>query len=135
MLIPSYTKQFAKDFKKMQKRGKSTEKIKKIIRKLVNEEPLAASYKEHKLIGNFKGRRECHIEPDWLLIYKIVEPEIIFERTGSIPCQPTIYPVVKDEPRADLTPQDPSTPQRGVPQFFIDIMEKGYILCLYYYLR
>ncbi len=83
MLIPSYTKQFAKDLKKMQKRGKSTEKIKKIIRKLVNEEPLAASYKEHKLIGNFKGRRECHIEPDWLLIYKIVEPAIIFERTGT----------------------------------------------------
>ena len=45
MLIPSYTKQFAKDLKKIQKRGKSTEKIKKIIRKLVNEEPLAASYK------------------------------------------------------------------------------------------
>jgi len=83
MLIPSYTKQFAKDFKKMQKRGKSTEKNKKIIRKLVNEETLAASYKEHKLIGNFKGRRECHIELDWLLIYKIVETEIIFERTGS----------------------------------------------------
>ena len=83
MLIPSYTKQFAKDLKRMQKRGKSTEKIKKIIRKLINEESLAASYKEHNLIGNFKNRRECHIEPDWLLIYKIVEPEIIFERTGT----------------------------------------------------
>ena len=83
MLTPSYTKQFAKDLKRMQKRRKSTEKIKKIIRKLVNGEPLAASYKEHNLIGNFKGRRECHIEPDWLLIYKIVEPEIIFERTGT----------------------------------------------------
>ena len=83
MLIPSYTKQFAKDLKRMQKRGKSTEKIKKVIRKLVNEEPLATSYKEHKLIGNFRGRRECHIEPDWLLLYKIVEPEIIFERTGT----------------------------------------------------
>ncbi len=83
MLIPSYTKQFAKDLKKMQKRGKSTEKIKRIIRKLVKEEPLAAFYKEHKLIGNFRGRRECHIEPDWLLIYKIVEPAIIFERTGT----------------------------------------------------
>ncbi len=83
MLIPSYTKQFAKDLKRMQKRGKSTEKIKKIIRKLVNEEPLAASYKEHKFIGNFKGRRECLIGPDWLLIYKIIDSEIIFERTGT----------------------------------------------------
>ena len=83
MLIPSYTKQFAQDLKNTQERGKPTEKIKKIIIKLVNEEPLAASYKEHKLLGNFKGRRECHIEPDWLLVYKIVEPEIIFERTGT----------------------------------------------------
>ena len=83
MLIPSYTKQFAKDLKKMEKRGKPTGKIKKIIKKLVNEQPLAASCKEHKLIGNFKGRRECLIEPDWLSIYKIVEPEIIFERTGT----------------------------------------------------
>ena len=83
MLIPSYTKQFAKDLKRMQKQGKPIEKIKKIITKLLNEEPLAPSYKEHKLIGNFKGRRECHIEPDWLLIYKIIENEIIFERTGT----------------------------------------------------
>ena len=40
-------------------------------------------YREHSLIGNFIGRRECHIEPDWLLIYKIDNDNIIFERTGS----------------------------------------------------
>jgi len=40
-------------------------------------------YKDHNLIGNFIGRRECHIEPDWLLIYKIDEDFIIFERTGT----------------------------------------------------
>jgi mRNA interferase YafQ len=83
MLKPAYTKQFAKDIKKMFKRGKSQEKIKKVLSKLVNEERLNARYKDHKLIGNFKGRRECHIEPDWLLIYKTTEDEIIFERTGT----------------------------------------------------
>ena len=49
----------------------------------VNEERLNARYKDHKLIGNFIGRRECHIEPDWLLIYKTNDDEIIFERTGT----------------------------------------------------
>ena len=83
MRIPSYTKQFAKDIKRMEKRRKSPEKIKKVIKKLVNEERLDANYKDHKLIGNYKGRRECHIEPDWLLIYKITGSGIIFERTGT----------------------------------------------------
>ena len=67
----------------MGKRGKSTEKVKKVIKKLVNEKRLDANYKDHKLIGNYTGRRECHIEPDWLLIYKITGSEIIFERTGT----------------------------------------------------
>jgi len=83
MLILSYTKQFAKDLKKMLKRGKSDEKIKRVIRKLITEKQLEARYKNHRLLGNYKNRRECHIEPDWLLIYKIMENEIIFERTGT----------------------------------------------------
>ena len=83
MRIPSYTKQFAKDIKRMEKRGKSPEKIKKVIKMIVNEERLDANYKDHKLIGNYRGRLECHIEPDWLLIYKITGFEIIFERTGT----------------------------------------------------
>ncbi|MBW2738601.1 MAG: type II toxin-antitoxin system YafQ family toxin, partial [Deltaproteobacteria bacterium] len=78
-----YTKQFAKDLKKMLKRGKSDEKIKRVIRKLINKERLEARYKNHRLLGNYKNRRECHIEPNWLLIYKIIENEIIFERTGT----------------------------------------------------
>jgi len=81
--IPSYTKQFAKDLKRMEKRGKSPEKIKNIIKKLVDEERLDVNYKDHKLIGNYKGRRECHVEQDWLLIYKIIDSEIIFEKTGT----------------------------------------------------
>ncbi|MEE8328368.1 MAG: type II toxin-antitoxin system YafQ family toxin [Thermodesulfovibrionia bacterium] len=83
MLKPAYTRQFAKDIKRMQKRGKSQEKIKEIIKKLINEKRLSHRHKDHKLIGNYKDRRECHIEPDWLLIYKISSAEIIFERTGS----------------------------------------------------
>ena len=83
MLIPSYTKQFAKDLKRMLNRGKSEKKIKQVLRRLVSEDQLNARYKDHKLIGNYKDRRECHIEPDWLLIYKKTRDEIIFERTGT----------------------------------------------------
>jgi mRNA interferase YafQ len=67
----------------MLKRGKSDEKIKRVIRKLITEKRLEARYKNYRLLGNYKNRRECHIEPDWLLIYKIMENEIIFERTGT----------------------------------------------------
>ena len=83
MRTPLYTKQFEKDLKKMEKRGRILEKIKGVIKKLVNEERLDARNKNHKLIGNYKGRRECHIEADWLLIYKLTDSEIIFERTGT----------------------------------------------------
>ena len=54
MRIPSYTRQFSKDLKKMEKRGKSSEKVKEIVKNLVNEESLHAKYKDHKLVGNFK---------------------------------------------------------------------------------
>lgn len=82
---PSYTKRFEKDIKTMKKRGKNINKLKEIITKLVNEEMLEAKYKDHKLIGNYNNRRECHIESDWLLIYKLIAQDeiIIFERTGT----------------------------------------------------
>lgn len=83
MWAPSYTNQFERDLRRMQRRGKDAEKIKMVIAALVNEEPLAERYRDHALAGNYKGRRECHIEPDWLLIYKLMEDEIIFERTGA----------------------------------------------------
>ncbi|ODS30359.1 MAG: mRNA interferase YafQ [Candidatus Scalindua rubra] len=83
MLKPIYTRQFAKDLKKMQKPGKSPKKIKNIMDDLVNEIPLDVKHRDHKLIGYYKGRRECHVEADWLLIYKATEKEIIFERTGT----------------------------------------------------
>ncbi len=83
MLAPSYTKQFGKDLKKMLNRGKPKKKIKDVLKKLINEEQLDARFKDHKLIGNLKDRRECHIEPDWLLVYKKTSVEIVFERTGT----------------------------------------------------
>jgi len=83
MLTPVYTRQFEKDIKRIKKRGKNLEKVKIIIRTLLQGQPLDPIHKDHKLIGNYQRRRECHIELDWLLIYKIEEERIIFERTGS----------------------------------------------------
>ena len=83
MLQLSYTKQFQKDLKKNQKKGKNIDKIKLVIENLVYERKLDSRLKDHKLIGNYQGRRKCHIEPDWLLIYKLTSQEIIFERTSS----------------------------------------------------
>lgn len=83
MLKPSYTKQFDKDLKRVLKSGRDKNKIKKIIGLLINQKELDKKYRDHKLTGNYQRRRECHIEPDWLLIYHIKEDRIIFERTGS----------------------------------------------------
>ncbi len=79
------TSRFEKDYKKMQRRNKDLDKLNAIIQKLINEEILDQKYRDHSLKGNFKDRRECHIEPDWLLVYKVNKKEkmIIFERTGS----------------------------------------------------
>jgi len=83
MLTPVYTRQVEKDVKRMEKREKNLEKLKIIMRSLVAEEPLDPLHRNHKLIGNWQGRRECHIESDWLLIYKTEEGRVIFERTGT----------------------------------------------------
>lgn len=83
MLNPVYTRQFERDIKRMKRRRKNPEKLKIIIRSLISEEALDPIHREHKLIGNRQGRRECHIESDWLLIYKTEIDRIVFERTGT----------------------------------------------------
>jgi mRNA interferase YafQ len=83
MLKPIHTRQFDKDVKRMLKRAKNLEKLKIIIRSLIEEQMIDSIHRDHKLMGNWKGRRECHIESDWLLIYKIEKNRIIFERTGT----------------------------------------------------
>ena len=83
MLRVVHTKQFEKDIKLALKRGKNLSKIKAVITKLTNKETLPERMRNHKLLGKFKHRWECHVEPDWLLIYKLDSDCIIFERTGS----------------------------------------------------
>ena len=82
-LEPSYTNQFEKDLKLCKKRNKKIDKLKTILSMLIDEIPISVKNKDHKLLENYQGRRECHIEPDWLLIYKIENKNIVFERTGS----------------------------------------------------
>lgn len=64
MLTPAYAKQFERDTKRMEKRGKNLEKLKIIIRSIVAEETRDAIHRDHKLIGNWQGGRACHIESD-----------------------------------------------------------------------
>ena len=82
MRTPGYSSQFARDVQRMLKRGKDGEKLKTVMTTLVEDERLPERYRDHALIGNDRGRRECHIEPDWLLIYKLVE-QGAFARTGT----------------------------------------------------
>ena len=58
-------------------------KLKSVLSSLIAEEQLSERSQDHALIGSYKGRRECHLEPDWLLVYKLAGNEIIFERTGT----------------------------------------------------
>ncbi len=80
---PIFTSRFKKDYKKILKQGKDESKFEALIAKLINEETLEEKYKDHKLSGQFKNCKECHIGPDWLLIYESTENEIILIRTGS----------------------------------------------------
>ena len=74
---------FKKELQLVEKRGKNLEKFNKILTLLVHETDLPKKYKDHKLQGKFQGCRDCHIEPDWILIYRVLEGAIIFERTGT----------------------------------------------------
>lgn len=79
------TPQFKKDYKLAEKQGLDLNKLKEVITLLANGEPLPPKNKDHQLKGNYKGHRECHIEPDWLLIYKVQDNMLILTlvRTGS----------------------------------------------------
>ena len=77
------TSRFKRDVKRMQRQGRELEKLKRVLETLVEGEPLAEGYRDHVLVGQYKGTRECHIEPDWLLIYELAETELVLIRTGS----------------------------------------------------
>ncbi|MBS7224869.1 MAG: type II toxin-antitoxin system YafQ family toxin [Clostridiaceae bacterium] len=76
---------FKKDVKRMKKRGLPLTELHSVIELLANDTPLPAKYRDHALTGNFSGLRECHIRPDWLLIYRLHENELILSltRTGT----------------------------------------------------
>ncbi len=85
MFTPAYTRQFERDVKLLRRRGLDLTELRKVMESLIAGKRLSPKFKEHKLIGAWRGRRECHLHPDWLLIYKIAPEQnlIIFERTGS----------------------------------------------------
>ena len=85
MLTLETTVQFRRDYKRMMKRGCSREKIEAVISTLLAQSPLDAKYRDHELKGNYAGFRECHIQPDWLLIYRIDSGRLILTaaRTGT----------------------------------------------------
>ena len=75
--------QFKKDVKQLKNRGKEMGKLKDIINMLANAKKLPDKSKDHQLKGTLKDCRECHIEPDWLLIYRIEGSELCLVRTGT----------------------------------------------------
>ncbi|MCM5705847.1 type II toxin-antitoxin system YafQ family toxin [Larsenimonas salina] len=83
MLVLVRTSQFKRDVKRLQKQGKDMEKLKTLLTLLVTQSPLPEEYQDHSLRGNWKGYRDAHIEPDWLLLYRVQGDELQLARTGS----------------------------------------------------
>lgn len=79
------TSKFNKDLKVIQKRGYDLSRLRFVIQELANGNTLSPIFKDHQLKGNYKDKRECHIYPDWLLIYKFNDDELLLEllRTGT----------------------------------------------------
>ena len=85
MLSLKTTTKFKKDYKRMKKQGKDLSLLQKVIDDLLAEKILPEKYKDHSLAGNYLGFRECHIQPDWLLIYAVDHGQLILtaSRTGT----------------------------------------------------
>ena len=79
----SQTKQFARDVNRMVKRGKDSDKLRQIVMTLAREDKLDPHHRDHALTGEWKGTRDCHIEPDWILIYTPTDAHLRLERTGT----------------------------------------------------
>ena len=74
---------FRKDVKRADKRGKDMAKLRSVILLLLEDAPLEARYRDHPLKGAWQGYRDLHIEPDWLLLYRMTETELLLARTGT----------------------------------------------------
>jgi mRNA interferase YafQ len=85
MYTPEFTNRFKKSYKRMVKRGVDPDKLESVLNTLCTGKPLQNKHKEHNLSGNYSGYTECHIQPDWILIYKRIEEtrSIIFTDTGT----------------------------------------------------
>ncbi|WP_295027826.1 type II toxin-antitoxin system YafQ family toxin [uncultured Mobiluncus sp.] len=85
MLKLKTTAQFRKDYKRIKKRGYNLSLLQDVLETLCAEKSLDTKYKDHALLGAYKGFRECHVQPDWILIYTIDKDELILvaARTGS----------------------------------------------------
>ena len=83
MLITRGVSQFKKDYKRCVRRGYEIEKLHNVIRSLASEKGLETRYRDHALLGEYKDCRECHIGPDWVLIYLLNETDLVLVRTGS----------------------------------------------------
>ena len=77
------TSHFKRDIRKLGKRGKDLQKLVRVINTLAKGDALARSHKDHALTGKWSGSRDCHIEPDWLLLYRIEGDNLYLERSGS----------------------------------------------------
>jgi mRNA interferase YafQ len=78
-----FTSQFKKDVKLAEKRHKDMTKLLEVFRLLVGDETLPARYKDHRLTGNWQFHRDMHIEPDWILLYRIDDEDVVMARTGT----------------------------------------------------
>ncbi|MBP7964221.1 MAG: type II toxin-antitoxin system YafQ family toxin [Caldilineaceae bacterium] len=74
---------FRRDVKRLGKQGAELSKLESVIRTLVAQSPLDERLRDHALTGNWRGYRDCHIQPDWLLLYRVVDDELQLARTGS----------------------------------------------------
>lgn len=85
MLELAVTNQFKKDLKRIRKQGKDLNLLENVLQLLLEEQVLDIKYRDHALTGNYIGFRECHIQPDWLLVYMINHEELILtaSRTGT----------------------------------------------------
>ena len=85
MLKVKYTSKFNKDIKLAKKQNRNLDLLFEVVDKLIHQETLDAKYKDHNLSGNYKGCRECYIQPDWLLIYQIKSNSLtlLLTRLGS----------------------------------------------------
>ena len=79
----SQTTQFSRDVKRMRKRGKDLGKLQEVVRLLANGAILPAKHRDHRLIGPWAPARDCHVEPDWILIYTVDAESLRLERTGT----------------------------------------------------